>query len=283
VKKTRIGRVQYLNCLPVYHAIEEGILPFEGELVSGVPTALNALLLNGELEITPISSIAYARHQEKCLVLPDLSIAADGPVKSILLLSDRPVEGLDGKKIYVTKSSATAVAMLQILLKHYYRVKAELVPLPSDSAEPPVKDGGVLLIGDRAMEAHLQVLARNLPVCVTDLGEIWKKFTGKEMIYALWVVRRNFALAHRQKTARLARLLLLSKETGLADIRRIVPKAQKMTGFPAAVIEEYFRLMRYDFGPESRASLLVFYDWARQSGLLDGKVELNVWGEGENL
>ncbi|MEW6275711.1 MAG: menaquinone biosynthesis protein [Bacillota bacterium] len=282
----RIGQVDYLNCLPVYHALEEGILPFAGELVKGVPTTLNEMFLNGGLEITPISSIEYARHQEKCFILPGLSIAADGPVRSILLFSGRPVPELNGQKIYTTRSSATSVALLQILLAHFYRVKAELLPLNSDFlytdffAALAGGGEGVLLIGDPAMAAHQKALAQDLPVYVTDLGAAWKEFTGKPMIYALWVVRSAFALAHPHQTTRAARLLWRAKEIGLAGTAEILPKAHRRTGLPISVIKEYFQTISYDFSAEFRAALLTFYHWASKTGLLKDEVRLRIWGEG---
>lgn len=51
----RLGQVEYINYLPVYYALEEGILPLEAELVKGSPTRLNRLFLDGELIFKMIS------------------------------------------------------------------------------------------------------------------------------------------------------------------------------------------------------------------------------------
>ncbi|RYD02060.1 hypothetical protein N752_26785 [Desulforamulus aquiferis] len=96
--KSSVRQVDYLNCLPVFHALEDGILPFEGELIKGTPTMLNKMLLEGELDVTALSSIEYARHVDKCFILPNLSVSADGPVHSIFLFSHVPVTELEGKK-----------------------------------------------------------------------------------------------------------------------------------------------------------------------------------------
>ncbi|MCP9485648.1 MAG: hypothetical protein MSC30_07285 [Gaiellaceae bacterium MAG52_C11] len=56
----RLGRISYVNMAPVFHR-----LVAEVEEVTGVPTELNAMLLDGQLDIAPISSIEYARQIEE--------------------------------------------------------------------------------------------------------------------------------------------------------------------------------------------------------------------------
>ena len=38
----RVGRIPYVNCYPVYGAIDRGLVPLDAGLVDGVPSALNA-------------------------------------------------------------------------------------------------------------------------------------------------------------------------------------------------------------------------------------------------
>ena len=65
----RIGRIPYVNCYPVYGAIDRGIVPLEGEIVSGVPSALNAMTARGELDVSVVSAVEYARNAERYLLL----------------------------------------------------------------------------------------------------------------------------------------------------------------------------------------------------------------------
>src|SRR5262249_26980721 len=52
----RLGRISYVNMAPVFHRLE-----YEVEEVTGVPTELNRMLLDGEVDIAPISSIQHPR------------------------------------------------------------------------------------------------------------------------------------------------------------------------------------------------------------------------------
>jgi predicted solute-binding protein len=49
----RLGRIGYVNMAPVFFRLDA-----EVEEVVGVPTALNAQLVAGELDVAPLTSIA---------------------------------------------------------------------------------------------------------------------------------------------------------------------------------------------------------------------------------
>ncbi|OPX88067.1 MAG: Chorismate dehydratase [Pelotomaculum sp. PtaB.Bin104] len=275
----RLGQVDYLNCLPVYHPLEEGLLPLEAELVKGPPTTLNRLLLSDLLDVTPMSSIEYARNSDRCIILPDLCISADGRVESILLISKVPVTELDGKKICLTSSSATSVVLLKILFEHYYNLDVEYETVPPDLERMLEKADGALLIGDDAMQAHQFVKERNCFYKVTDLGEVWKQFTGGKMVYALWVVRKAYADQNAKTVDLISKTLVDALKIGFIQYPSLLAKAQLRSGLPLSVIEDYFQIMQYEFGEESRKALLTFYDYAYKSGLIDERVSLHVWGE----
>lgn len=275
----RLGKVDYINCLPVYHALEEGLLPLEVELVKGTPTQLNRLFLDGKIEATPISSIEYARNIDCCFILPELSISADGRVDSILFFSRIPVTELEGKKVCLADSSATSVVLLKVLLEHYYHVDVQYETAPPDLDKMMDVADGALLIGDDAMKAHYRVEQQGLPYHVTDLGEAWKQFTGEKMVYAVWVVRKAYAEANPQEVDLICRSLQESKDIGQIHMPEIIAKAQKKSGLPLPLIEEYFKTIKHDFNEDYRRSLLTFYDYAYKSGLIDERVRLRVWGE----
>ncbi|MFZ5644392.1 MAG: menaquinone biosynthetic enzyme MqnA/MqnD family protein [Bacillota bacterium] len=274
----RLGQVDYLNCLPVYHALEEGLLEFGGNLIKGPPATLNRMFLEGTLDATPISSIEYAKNSESCIILPDISISADGRVSSILLFSRCPVTELEGKSIAVTTSSATSVVLLRILLEHYFHVDAEFIPHDPDLEKMLQKADASLLIGDDAMLAnHMAAEKDNL--LITDLGEAWKQFTGEMMVYAVWVVRKDFARENPDEVQNLSKLLMASKEIGMKNINPIIKKANKKTGLPYPVLEDYFKTILYGFDGNYQKSLSLYFDYAYKSGIIEERAQINVWGE----
>ena len=80
----KLGRISYVNMAPVFYRVET-----EVEEVQGVPTELNRMLVAGELDTAPISSIAYARDADKLRLLPRLCVASEGAVDSIQLVVAR--------------------------------------------------------------------------------------------------------------------------------------------------------------------------------------------------
>ncbi|MDQ6611505.1 MAG: hypothetical protein M3Y64_03650, partial [Gemmatimonadota bacterium] len=94
----QIGRIAYINCYPVYGAIDRGLVPLNAKLIDGVPTALNKLMAAGKLDISVVSAVEYARDSTRYLVLPDLAISCNGPVRSVMLFSRLPVSELSGKR-----------------------------------------------------------------------------------------------------------------------------------------------------------------------------------------
>lgn len=275
----RLGHVDYLNCQPVYHALEEGLLDFQGSIVKGSPTLLNRMFLEGKIDVTPISSIEYARHKDSCVILPGISIGADGRVGSVLLFSRHPVTELEGKSIAVTTSSATSTELLKILMEHYYHVEAQYCPQHPELENMLQQRDAALLIGDDALLAHRKILEDGMDLNVTDLGEVWKQFSGEKMVYALWVVKRDYADQNPREVDGLYKLLISSLNLGMSDLGSIIKKAQLKTGLPIQMLDDYFQTISYDFDHEYRRSLIQFYDYAYKSGIIDTRIKLNVWGE----
>ena len=85
--KLALGRIAFINVLPVYYALEHGIVQHPYRLVYGSPAELNDQMKNGDLAISSCSCMEYARRWRNYYLAPDLCIASHGPVMSVLLLS----------------------------------------------------------------------------------------------------------------------------------------------------------------------------------------------------
>ena len=190
-----------------------------------------------------------------------------------------PVTELEGKKVCLTETSATSVVLLKILFDHYYHVDVQFETAPSDFDRMMLKADGALLIGDEAILAHQRVKEKHLPYQVTDLGDAWKQFTGEKMVYAIWVVRRDYAEANPMKAKELAKTLLESKKIGMSRLPEIIALAQKKSPLPVSVIKDYFKRIRYEFDESDRHALLTFYNYAYKSGLIEDRVRLRFLGE----
>lgn len=270
----RLGHIDYLNTFPVFFGLESGAVPADYHLVKGPPTLLNRLFLAGELEVTAISSVEYGRHAEVCRILPDLSVGADGEVGSILLFSRRPPEPGLRWRVALTSSSATSVVLLKILMQKHWRIEASYHTQEPDLETMLAGADAVLLIGDDALLA-----AQGTDLVVTDLGRAWKEYTGLLMVYALWVVRADFAEREPESVATLSRVLRASKAYAQSHRAAMLVRAGEMRPLPAAVLDWYFQQIRHDFGPEYRRALARYYAEAAAIGEMPEPPVIRVWGE----
>src|SRR5437762_855054 len=131
----RIGRIPYVNCYPVYGAIDRGLVSIKADIVDGVPSALNAQMAAGALDVSVVSAVEYARDAQRYLLLPDLAISCDGPVRSVVLFSKRPASELAGRRVLVSKSSMTSVALVELLFENVWDARPTFVPANAEISD----------------------------------------------------------------------------------------------------------------------------------------------------
>src|SRR5438093_1502431 len=135
----RLGRIGYINCYPVYGAIDRGVTPLAAELVTGTPSELNDLLAAGELDLSVVSAVEYARNARDYVLLPHVAISCDGPVRSVALFSRRPVGQLDDRTVLLTASSRTAVGQLELLCRDVWKVRPHFAQARAEAADLAVE------------------------------------------------------------------------------------------------------------------------------------------------
>lgn len=254
----RVGRISALNMYPVYHHLEEAGLPGV-TFTDGLPAALNAAVLAGDLHVSAMSSIAYARNADRLHLMPVGSIACEGAVDSIRVLS--PVLLTDITRVAVTPHSASSVTLLRILLGP--DVAFRVLDGPASGA---IANGdAVLLIADEALEAHRDGLA---PYSF-DLGELWQQRTGLPMVFAVWAAREDAMRTRGPQIDRLASAIDDARAAYLRDPDAVARAAAERFPFPEAYIRGYLGRLRYEFGPAERAGLAQFLQMARAAGELD--------------
>jgi chorismate dehydratase len=230
------------------------------ELIKGTPTELNNLLLSGKLDISPISSIEYARHHDSLVLFPDFTVSSDGEVKSIILLSRFPIEQLSGKKIALTGTSATSHVLLKLILKHGYGIEPEYFVCPPDLNRMLETADAALLIGDIALKYY--ITAKDF--YRYDLGIEWKKLTGKKMVYAVWAVNRKFSETKSELCENVFETFRKSMDYSLKHLSEIIEYAVKWEPFSPLFLMDYFKSLRFDFGDDYQEGLLYFYKLASE-------------------
>ena len=198
--RLKLGRVRYVNCEPVYYALEHGIVPADCEIHDGTPAELNERLRAGDLDVSVISVMEAVLRPEAYRLLPGLAIACDGPVESVLLASERPVEELDGLPVALSRHSLTSVYLVKLLLEKAYHVRPRFL---ADAGATGVV--ARLLIGDEALRLGRR---SNVPL---DLGKAWHALTGLPFVFAVWAVRSEVWAAAPEDVRTIHRALHTAK------------------------------------------------------------------------
>jgi chorismate dehydratase len=268
--KPRVGHIQFLNCLPLYYGLVKSHALLDVELIKGTPTELNNLLISGSLDISPVSSIEYARHSKALVLFPDFTVSSDGEVKSILLLSRVPIKELAGRKVALTNTSATSQVLLKLLLSRGYGVEPEYIICPPDLDAMLSTADAALLIGDIALKYYVDTKGFHL----YDLGAEWKKITGHKMVYAVWAVSRSFAETQAGTVENIFDIFRKSMDYSMQHLSEIAEYAARWESFSSSFLMDYFKTLRFDFGKEFQEGLLHFFRLASEIGELETAPEL---------
>ncbi|HEU0245744.1 MAG TPA: menaquinone biosynthesis protein [Gaiellaceae bacterium] len=243
---TRLGRISYVNMAPVFYRLEADV-----EEITGVPTELSRMLLDGQLDIAPIPSIEYARNADSLRILPRLCVSSEGAVDSIQLVSRIPFAQV--RSVAVTPESATSVVLVRILIP-----KAAIVPLGTEA-------DATLLIGDAALQSAFRD-----PTPHYDLGRLWLERTGLPMVFAVWAAPDPAP----DGLIDLEHAFVASVRLARSEPERLARHASETYGYPPGFLARYFEKLRYSFGPRERAGLYTFLEMARDVGELDHVPEL---------
>jgi chorismate dehydratase len=261
----RLGRIPWINAAPVYAAMDRGIVAAPETVISATAAELNDLLAAGELDLSVVSAVEYARDAAAYHLLPDLAISCDGPVHSVALFSKRPVRELERCTVLRTASSRTSHLLLELLCRHVWKVSPNFVTARAEAndltALEALPHDAVLVIGDAAL--HLRASGR-YPVCV-DLGSEWKGWTGLPFVFAVWAARRD---TDRAGALELHQRLLASRTWGLAHLDEIADEASTRTGIPQATCRAYLGDLDYQLSYRHLAGLTEFFGRLAKDGLV---------------
>ncbi len=265
----RVGRIPYVNCYPVYGAIDRGIVSLKGDIVDGVPSVLNAHMAAGTLDVSVVSAVEYARDAQRYLLLPDLAISCDGPVRSVVLFSRRPASELAGRRVLVSKSSMTSVALLELLFENVWDSKPTFVPSDAEVTDiarfADEEHEARLVIGDAALKlgTHLQdpgerdaLMDRLGYRYAYDLGAEWKRWTDLPFVFAVWVAQRT---TDTRQALDAHASLIESRNWGLVHLDTLAAQAALATGVPRAACQTYLSGLDYGLSYGHLAGLTEFF------------------------
>ena len=178
----KISAVSYLNTIPfVYGIIKSGHLE-NFRLDLDVPSVCAEKLKNGEVNVALVPVGAFPDFKNPVLI-SEYCIGAVGKVRTVLLLSQRPLEEVD--TIYLDYDSRTSVQLVKVLAEHYWKISPQWKSLNPGQSDRPEQLESLVAIGDKTFELVKQYKY------VYDLAEEWIRFTELPFVFAVWLSKKQ--------------------------------------------------------------------------------------------
>jgi chorismate dehydratase len=258
-RPVRLGRVDYINVLPVYMGLDvEGT---RCELVPGVPTDLNDRLRRHDIDCAPVSAIEVASAGGRYAMLPGISISSVGAVGSSMLISKRPPAQLGGRSVALSTHSAASLAYFRILCAQLWRVSPATVDMAPDLDSMLAAHDGCVLIGNPAIVATAAARRRG-DLHVTDLGEAWYELTELPCVFAVWALWADWPSANSDALRTLRDDLTRGRAWGQTAVNRaaLLERAAAETGLDVPAMDAYFALQDYRLTSDHQRGLRRFFD-----------------------
>jgi cyclic dehypoxanthinyl futalosine synthase len=252
----RVAAVGYLNARPLYEGLDRDPWSAQIRLDCATPTEVARRVAEDEADVA-LMPVAAAASIGDLRAVRGCAIAARGAVRSVVLVSERPLEELD--ELSVDLSSRTSVVLARLVMRARLggREPRLLGASPREAIDDVRGNRGALVIGDPALEIEGRFEH------VIDLGLAWKERTGLPFVFAAWFGRPG-AISPEQE-----RILVDARRAGLERRDAIADAHAERTGLPSASLRAYLRdAVVYDLGDDERRGLDRFYEEAAGAGLL---------------
>jgi chorismate dehydratase len=279
LQKLRISIVQYLNTAPLVWGFTNGPLAGKYDLSFTVPSQCAEALRTGVADIAIIPAIEYQRIPG-LVVLPDLAIASQNRVRSLLIIAKKPIEQV--RSIALDRSSRSTQVLTRILAAEYWKIKPEFLETEPDLHAMLQKADAAMLIGDPALrisiaiEKKSTISAQGRAVCqaatlgiqsaeifhIYDVVGEWRKFSSLPAVMAVWAARPEVA------TPEALADFAASRDFGLAQIPVICRESARELELPREALESYLRHnIDFSLGEENRRGLERYFHEAAKLGL----------------
>jgi predicted solute-binding protein len=280
VNSLRISIVQYLNTAPLVRGFTHGPIRGKYQLSFTVPSQCAAALGARDVDIAIIPTIELQRI-DGLVALPNLSIASKKSVRSLLLVSKKPIHEV--RRIALDRSSRSTQALVRILCAKRWQISPEFVEAEPNLPAMLQQTDAALLIGDPALrlainsERHGQrttegellfpgevaAVPISSPLFLYDIVEKWRALTSLPAVLAVWAARQAAV------TPEVVRDFQESHAFGMQHLEEISSEASRELDLPAQKISRYLtENIDYTLDAENLRGLQRYYDLAAELGLI---------------
>lgn len=175
MKQLSLAAVKYLNTLPMLHGLQHASENAMFDLHLEDPATCARMLLDGlvDLALCPVGALIDI---EEYHIVSRYGIACRGPVRTVSIYSDMPLEELKAVRLY--GESRTSNILVKVLDQQFWKQDLQFISADDDVSDVPT---GHLVIGDACFDMETKFQH------ITDLGDAWFQLTGLPFLFACWV------------------------------------------------------------------------------------------------
>lgn len=246
MKKIRVGIVNYLNTAPLIYGIRNSSVNDRIELVPDYPANLAKDLLNDNIDLGLVP-VAVLAQLPQWWLNSDFCIGCNGPVSSVCIFSDVPIENT--KRILLDYQSRTSTELARILVKDYWKLDVEFTDASTENFQEQIKgETAGLVIGDRSFAQHKKSKYSY------DLGEAWKNHTGLPFVFAAWISNKPLS----------ADFIAEFNEANAYGVNNISSVLPELNYNGSVNLDEYFtKYISYNLDEEKKIALKKFLGYLK--------------------
>jgi chorismate dehydratase len=245
-KTLNISAVSYLNTKPFIYGLQNSgfLAPFILREVNPAECARNLLDDTSDIALVPVAILPQLKEYR---ILSKYCIGANGPVESVMLFSQVPINQI--KTIVLDYQSRSSVYLLKFLAENYWKVNPKWVESKAGYEQEVTGTTAALIIGDRALEFKDDYKYSY------DLADQWKEHTGLPFVFAIWVTLKPlpepmitaFEKAIDFGVKQIDKVITTIENKGLIDLRK------------------YFnKYISFDFGEDKQEALSKFLAYIKE-------------------
>ncbi len=248
--KLRISAIRYANTFPLNYGLRQSGIEEFASIEIDHPAECARKLKEGEADIglVPVAEIANIKN---ATIISDYCIGTMSPVRTVLLVSDTPLDQID--TIYLDYRSRSSVALARVLaLKHWKKQfnwentndKFSFSDIPNGS--------GLVIIGDQCFDLEDKYKYR------MDLSSEWKDLSSLPFVFACWVSNRKLDKTFIQRFNQALKF-------GIENIDKAIIKYKDFSTMPAEVLKEYLTVnIDYRLDDEKKMAMKTFIGYIEE-------------------
>ena len=252
----RISCVSFLNSLPFLQGLKSSHFSDPVQVSLDSPAECAAKLAAGiaDVGLVPVATIPRIEGAE---IITEWCIGADGPVRSVLLVSHVPLSQV--KRIIPDYHSVTSNNLVRILCARQWHINPDYINSFSGYESQISGETAGIVIGDRALK-----LQGRFPF-VFDLADEWKKMTGLPFVFARWVSTKELSPVFIREFSH-------AMETGIDNIDTLLARLKSEPGYDDATESYLKETLKFRTTPELRKGMDLFLKYSSQIPVFSGSV-----------